>query len=203
MKPPSEHEAPCPFGASLQRYWNRLSEQERRMKLDVQALYSLVIQEMAAHTAAVTPGDVVVDAFCGAGGSAIGFARAGKRVTAIELDGDRLEMARYNAALFGVADRITFIEGDAVRLLPTLKADTVYLAPPWGGPDYTKLSLFTFDHFEPNGNRLMELALQHFTHVALQVPKNFDLNECKRYRSGASIYEDRWNDELLSYTVVM
>jgi trimethylguanosine synthase len=172
------------------------------MKLDTQALYSLVIQEMAMHTAAVTPWDEIVDAFCGAGGSAIGFARAGKRVMAIELNGERLEMARYNAALFGVADRITFMHGDSLQLLPTLKADTVFLAPPWGGPDYAKVPLFTFSHFEPHGDRLMELATQAYQHVALQVPKNFDLNECKRYRSGALIYEDRWRGELLSYTVV-
>jgi len=116
----SEHDAPCPFGALLQKYCDRLSEQERRMKLDAQALYALVIQEMALHTAAVTPGDEIVDAFCGAGGSAIGFARAGKRVTAIELNGERLEMARHNAALFGVADRITFIHGDSLQLVSTL-----------------------------------------------------------------------------------
>jgi predicted RNA methylase len=74
----------------------------------------------------------VIDACCGAGGNAIGFARAGCLVTAIELDGARIELARHNAQLYGVADRIRFLSGDARELIATLDADLLFIDPPWG-----------------------------------------------------------------------
>lgn len=173
------------------------------MNLDVEALYSLVIQASALRTANITPGEHIVDAFCGAGGSAIGFARAGKSVTAIELNPTRLEMARRNAALFGVSDRITFIGGDSLELLPKLEGDTFFLAPPWGGPEYTKRPLFTLECFSPDGNQLMNIALRCRKHVCMQLPRNFDFNEFKRFEIGVSISEDRINGELLSYTAII
>jgi predicted RNA methylase len=74
----------------------------------------------------------VLDAACGAGGNAIGFARAGCRVTAIERDAARLEMARANARVYGVQDRIRFVAGDAQQLVPELPADLLFVDPPWG-----------------------------------------------------------------------
>ena len=193
----------CPFGPSMQKYWDRLSPQEREMKLDREALYSLIIQPAALQTAARTPGEHVIDAFCGAGGSAIGFARSGKRVTAIELNRERLEMARYNAELFGVAHRITFIEGDSLVILPQLTDGTAFLAPPWGGPEYTKRPLFTLECFNPHGYELLRLALAVSKTVVMQLPRNFDLNEFKGLRADLSVFEDRFNGELLSYTATV
>lgn len=193
----------CPLGPSMQKYWDRLSPQEKQMQLDKEALYSLVIQPAALRTAALTPGDHVIDLFCGAGGSAIGFARSGKRVTAIELNPERLEMARHNAKLFGVQDHIEFINDDSVKLFPSLRADSVFLSPPWGGPEYTKRPLFTFECFQPDGNLLMNLALRSADTIVMQLPRNFDFNEFKRFGVAVSISEDRVQGELLSYTAVI
>lgn len=49
-------------------------------------------------------------------------------------------MAKHNAGIYGVADRIEFIVGDYLTLADSLKGDTVYLSPPWGGPEYLKVS---------------------------------------------------------------
>lgn len=49
-------------------------------------------------------------------------------------------MARHNAAIYGVADRIEFIVGDFLTLADSLKADIIFLSPPWGGPQYLKVS---------------------------------------------------------------
>lgn len=80
-------------------------------------------------------GATVIDACCGCGGNAIGFARAGARVTAIERDAERLALARHNARAYGVSERITFVHGDALERLPSLAADLLFLDPPWGGAD--------------------------------------------------------------------
>ena len=193
----------CPFGPAMEKYWARLSPEEKQMRLDREALYSLVVQPAALRTASITPGQHVVDAFCGAGGSTIGFARAGKRVTAIEMNPERLEMARYNADLFGVSDRITFLQGDSLEILPRLAPSTVFLAPPWGGPEYAQQELFTLDAFSPNGHVLLNLALTCGESVVMQLPRNFDLNQFKPFRVEVTLSEDLLNGELLSYTAVL
>lgn len=74
---------------------------------------------------------VVVDACCGAGGNAIGFARAGLRVIAIEPDPVRLAAARHNARLYGVSEQIELIEGDARDHLAARRAGLWFLDVPW------------------------------------------------------------------------
>lgn len=51
-------------------------------------------------------------------------------------------MARNNAAVYGVEDRIEFVQGDFLKIGPMLKADGVFLSPPWGGPDYLNADVF-------------------------------------------------------------
>src|SRR5690606_10608290 len=72
----------------------------------------------------------VIDATCGAGGNAIGFARAGCAVVAVDADAGRLAQARHNAAVYGVADRIRFVHGRAQDVVTT--GDVLFLDPPWG-----------------------------------------------------------------------
>ena len=57
----------------------------------------------------------------GVGGNTIQFALAGCFVFAIDLDASRLNLARHNAGVYGVQDRIEFIHGDFFDVVPTLK----------------------------------------------------------------------------------
>ncbi len=76
-------------------------------------------------------GVTVLDACCGCGGNAIGFARAGCRVVAVDTDGSRLALARHNARAYGVADRIRFVEGRAQDHAATAGAALWFVDPPW------------------------------------------------------------------------
>jgi trimethylguanosine synthase len=58
------------------------------------------------------------------------------QVIAVEIDPVRLEMARHNAALYGVDHKIDFICADFFDVAGDLAADGVFLSPPWGGPLY-------------------------------------------------------------------
>ena len=82
----------------------------------------------------------VFDPCCGLGGDAIGAALAGASVLASDVDLGRLELARRNAAHFGVAEAIEFSHGDAADSLrkwsQTHPNYTLFLDPPWGGPDW-------------------------------------------------------------------
>jgi hypothetical protein len=101
-------------------------------RLDDEARWSLTPEALALAIGRRAQGASVIDAGCGAGGNAIGFARAGCAVTAIESDAQRLAMARHNAALYGVDRRIAFVAGDAATLAPRLSAELVFVDPPWG-----------------------------------------------------------------------
>jgi SAM-dependent methyltransferase len=101
-------------------------------RLDDEARWSLTPEALALAIGRRAEGASVIDAGCGAGGNAIGFARAGCAVTAIDSDEQRLAMARHNAGLYGVERRIAFVAGDAVSLTPRLSADLLFVDPPWG-----------------------------------------------------------------------
>ena len=98
-------------------------------QLDPQGKISLTPEVLALRLGERAKGRTVFDAMCGCGGNAIGFARAGCQVVAADIDGARLEMARHNAKLYGVADRIRFKHGDSRELEVT--SDLLFLDPPW------------------------------------------------------------------------
>jgi len=189
----------CPLGPDLQHYWDRLSDREKSMKLDEEGLYSLALESVALEIAQRTPGDLILDAFCGLGGSAIGFGRAGKIVVAIEKDQSRLEMAKYNAALFDVSGQIEFINGDSLELLTILKADTIFLDPPWGGVDYNKREKFQLTDFEPDGTALLELAFSITDLVVIRLPKNFDFSQLESFGRKYELESNTLDRKLLHY----
>ncbi len=191
----------CPLGKQYQHYWDRLSVKEREMQFDEEGLFSLAPQKVALEIAQNTPGSTVVDAFCGVGGSAIGFAISGKNVIAIDSDAARSEMAKYNADIFGVSSNIEFIEGNCLEILPTLKPDSIFLDPPWGGTDYGKHKHFTFSNFEPHGINLLEISFSITDTVVIRLPKNFDFNELKKIDREYELEENILEGQLLHYCI--
>jgi trimethylguanosine synthase len=88
---------------------------------------------------------LVVDAFAGAGGNTVAFARAGGHALGVDTDADRLRAAAANATLYGVRGRCDFVRADwnslsaamaRHRPLGVCTPDLLFLSPPWGGPDY-------------------------------------------------------------------
>ena len=66
-------------------------------------------------------------------------------VIAVDIDPVKIELAKHNAAVYGVEDRIEFIVGDYLQVAPLLRADVVFLSPPWGGPDYLEANVFDLE----------------------------------------------------------
>lgn len=143
---------------------------KRSAQLDDEGRMSLTPELLALEMGKRAGGKRVIDACAGAGGNAIGFARAGSMVVAIEIDENRLAMARHNATLYGVADRIEFIVGDACRLLPQLDADLLFIDPPWGGR-YSKERVMLEDL--PPCAELLQCG-GHLPERWIKVPPSFD-----------------------------
>jgi hypothetical protein len=139
-------------------------------RLDDEARLSLTPEALALALGERARGLRVIDACAGAGGNAIGFARAGCTVTAIEINENRLAMAQHNAGLYGVAHRIKFICGNACTIVPELEADLLFIDPPWG-ERYNKERV-TLEDLPPS-RQILERAPQILKQW-LKVPPSFD-----------------------------
>eukprot|EP01065_Artemidia_motanka_P033280 TRINITY_DN40251_c0_g1_i1.p1 TRINITY_DN40251_c0_g1~~TRINITY_DN40251_c0_g1_i1.p1 ORF type:complete len:315 (+),score=104.22 TRINITY_DN40251_c0_g1_i1:51-947(+) len=163
------------YYAQRYRLWSLF---DRGVRMDRESWFSVTPEAVASHIARrcrLCSHDVVVDAFCGAGGCAIQLATVAKRVIAVDVDPLKISMAQHNAAIYGVGDKIDFIVGDFVALLPHLEADIVLLAPPWGGPDYASGSFFDVRSMRLSGldgEELLRLTRRHITpNVAYHLPR--------------------------------
>jgi SAM-dependent methyltransferase len=72
-----------------------------------------------------TPPGSVLELGCGEGADAVWLARAGWRVTAVDVSGVALDRAAGHAADAGVADRITWCRHDLAETFPTGSYDLV------------------------------------------------------------------------------
>ena len=123
--------------------------------------------------------DLIVDGFCGVGGNSIQFAFTCQRVIAIDIDPNKIEQARHNARVYGVQDRVEFIVGDFFEVVPTLKADVVFLSPPWGGPEYLGQEVFDLKECGGcvDGFEVFRTAKLVTDNIAYFVPRNTNVSQ--------------------------
>lgn len=150
---------------------------KRSAQLDDEGRKSLTPEALALTLGQRARGLRVIDACAGAGGNAIGFARAGCSVVAIEIDPDRLAIANHNAKLYGVADRIEFIIGDARNIISKQPADLLFIDPPWG-ERYNKERVTLSDL--PPCRELLESSV-HIPKKWIKVPPSFDPSTLPNY----------------------
>lgn len=82
-------------------------------------------------------GKKVLEVGCGIGTDTIRFARAGARVTAVDLSEESLAVAQRRAAVFGLEDRISFHRVDAERLSEIVPVETYDLVYSFGVVHHT------------------------------------------------------------------
>ncbi|XP_044074320.1 trimethylguanosine synthase [Siniperca chuatsi] len=171
----------------LAKYWAQryrlFSRFDEGIRLDREGWFSVTPERIAEHIAlrvehSFSDSQLVIDAFCGVGGNAIQFALTGKRVLAIDIDPVRLDLARHNAMVYRVADRIEFLQGDFLQLAPHLRGDVVFLSPPWGGPDYLTAEVFDIKTMmEPDGFEIFRLATLISENIVYFLPRNADMDQ--------------------------
>ncbi|XP_009079565.1 PREDICTED: trimethylguanosine synthase-like, partial [Acanthisitta chloris] len=170
----------------LVKYWAQryrlFSRFDEGIKLDREGWFSVTPEKIAEHIAVRVSQsfscDIIVDAFCGVGGNAIQFALTSKRVIAIDIDPEKLSLARNNAEVYGVADQIEFICGDFMVLAADLQADVVFLSPPWGGPDYATAEIFDIQTMIcPDGFEIFRLSKKITNNIVYFLPRNADIDQ--------------------------
>lgn len=151
--------------------------------------------------------DIIIDAFAGVGGNAIAFAREGRwrQVFAIEKDPATLECAKHNAKIYGVSNKIVWINGDCFDVIEKrfrgAKNAVIFASPPWGGKcllksetssgyvhadhkgtEYGNVDVFDLSKMEPYNLDTLYKCFSRFTrYMALFLPRNSDLNQIAQY----------------------
>lgn len=166
----------------LRKYWGQryrlFSKFDDGVKMDREGWFSVTPEKIAEHIADRCRCDLIIDAFCGVGGNTIQFALSSERVIAIDIDPSKIELARHNAEVYGVGDRIEFIVGDFMKVGPSLKGDVVFLSPPWGGPQYIGTDVFDLKTMMAvNTFEIFKISRQITENVALFVPRNTNIDQ--------------------------
>ncbi len=171
----------------MRKYWSQrfrfFSRFDDGIKTDTQGLFSVTAEAIAKYIAKTCSCNVIVDGFCGIGGNAIKFAMTCKHVIAIDIDPKKIEFARHNARIYNVEDKIDFIVGDFFELCNFLKADIVYLAPPWGGPKYSMLKegkikyIMKDTTYSNSGKDLVESGLKISKNIVVLLPKYANMSD--------------------------
>ncbi|KRX86623.1 Trimethylguanosine synthase [Trichinella pseudospiralis] len=181
----------------LRKYWRRrydlFSLFDRGIALDRESWYSVTPEKIAKHIARRCKFGTVVDAFCGAGSNAIHFSLAGMKgekiklcrlhfacliitifpVTAIDIDPEKIKLAKHNAAIYGVQDSIEFLCADFLKIYKNLSADFVFLSPPWGGPEYLNHDVYDVKRMNRlNGKNIFKRALKISQRIIYFLPRN-------------------------------
>lgn len=176
----------------LQRY-RLFSRYDKGIKLDEESWFSVTPENIAKHIADRCKADVVIDGFCGAGGNSIQFARVCRRVIAVDIDPVKVELARHNAAVYGVADKIEFIVGDFLEVAPRLRGDVVFLSLPWGGPSYHQKWSFDLKDMKPDLYETFELSKKITDNIAVLLPRNADVNQVTQLAGPGGMVEVEQN----------
>ena len=115
---------------------------------------------------------VVFDATCGVGSMSIAAALNPRvsKVIAVDTDASRLDMAKHNAKIYGVLDRLEFIHGDSNEIISDHSPNLVIADPPWGGRDWNR------EHTDLNSLGMsLEALLDARCGVIIKLPLSFDL----------------------------
>lgn len=148
-------------------------------------------RRIADHLARIAPPEntILIDAFGGAGGNTIAFAlsQRWKQVFYMEKNPLTLKCARHNAEVYGVKNKIMFLQGDCFELLQRRfqgRAEhvVIFASPPWGGVNYKNTQIFDLSTMEPyNLKTLYESFTKVTPDVALYLPRSSNLNQVARY----------------------
>ncbi|KAK7311071.1 hypothetical protein RJT34_08964 [Clitoria ternatea] len=176
-------EMPEGYSATIGKYWCQryilFSRFDDGVKMDEEGWFSVTPEAIAQYQAERCACGVVIDCFTGVGGNAIQFAQQCRHVIAIDIDPLKINYARHNATIYGVDDQIDFIMGDFFLLAPKLKADTVFLSPPWGGPDYTKVTTYDIKTMlrPHDGYTLFNVAKEIASRIVMFLPRNINFDQ--------------------------
>jgi predicted RNA methylase len=117
------------------------------------------------------------------GGDTILFGLNFKRVVSYELKEDNFKALKNNVSEFGLAN-VELHHGDAVKNIPNIDTDVVYIDAPWGGPEYKDKKVLDLFLGPLRIDELVPRILERSSYVFLKVPGNYNFQRLKDIGSG-------------------
>mmetsp|Transcript_22106 Transcript_22106/g.27908 ORF Transcript_22106/g.27908 Transcript_22106/m.27908 type:complete len:301 (-) Transcript_22106:8-910(-) len=134
LNPFPKDEVDDKYWAQRKRFFSRFDD---GIQLDKESWYSVTPEAIANHIAKrmakairgekdekkmCSGGAIILDAFCGCGGNAIGFAKLDpsdiRLIICVDIDRYKLRMAANNASIYGIStDRVLFIQADSTFIM--------------------------------------------------------------------------------------
>lgn len=100
---------------------------------------------------------------------------------AIDIDPEKIRIAKWNAKIYGVFHKIEFHVGDFFSMsFANFQVDAVFMSPPWGGPKYLRFKSFSLRSIcrkNGGGARILKIARSISPNVAVHIPKTTNIRE--------------------------
>ena len=119
----------------------------------------------------------IADLGCGIGGDSLALASQKLRVTAVDLDADRLVLAQANAVVYGVPDQIEFQQLDINDFQPS-GYDALFFDPARRTDEGKRL--FGVEAYRPPLS-IIRRWLPHVPNIAVKISPGVDYNDLKDY----------------------
>ncbi|KAI9868696.1 MAG: Trimethylguanosine synthase [Trichoglossum hirsutum] len=186
----------------IQRYWHQrhsiFSRYDEGIWMTDDSWFGTTPEPVAnkiAEHLSHAEGNTIIDAFAGAGGNTIAFAKLDRweKIIAIEKDPEAIACAKHNAEIYGVGDRIQWINGDCFEVLQNQtysffefkRPCVIFASPPWGGPGYRSDEIFDLSTMHPYSvNEIHDAIAKISPDIAMYLPRTSDLRQLARYASG-------------------
>ena len=161
----------------LQRYYY-FSKFDKGIMMDNESWYSVTPEEIAKYTAKLIKGKSIIDGFCGCGGNVIQFSKYCSKVYAIDISKKKLELCRNNCKVYNCKDNILFIHSDFLEMKNKIKADYIFLSPPWGGTEYKSSEIYSIKKYmHPDITEIVRVSMNVADNILFFLPRNLDLDE--------------------------
>lgn len=155
----------------------------------------------------------ILDVFSGGGGNAIQFAKNFDRIIGIDVNIDNIKCAIANSKVYGVNDKITYLNIDWLEICLNEKnfkelkdmydVEILFGSPPWGGPKYLMQDVYDLNLLAPLGfKELLQSFFKITANVVIFLPRNSDINQLsnitrellgdKAVTRILKVYDDNW-----------
>ena len=161
----------------MQRYYY-FSKFDKGIQMDKESWYSVTPEKIAKYTAKLIEGKSIIDGFCGCGGNVIQFSKYCSKVYAIDISSKKLDICKNNCRIYNCAKNIEFIHSDFLEMKNKIKADYIFLSPPWGGTEYKDSRVYSIKKFMyPDIDKILRVSLNVADNILFFLPRNLDLDE--------------------------
>jgi len=94
----------------------------------------------------------------------------------------KLDMCKNNCKVYHCKDNIKYIQSDFLEMKNKIKADYIFLSPPWGGTEYKNSEVYSIKKFMyPDITEIVRVSLNVADNNIFFLPRNLDLDELLIY----------------------